>query len=285
METAIKIQEEEEEDDEEEEEADLIDISYLARNFYAFVSVTNKMIMSPLNILRRLRPCIISQSISNIQITATRSGKTCYPAGCRLNHAGRRSFLNLTNKVQSSRPSVCLWSRCLSTSPSDQSKLGNLIYTGNIGKAVLGVKMFSYTSSGMSLCLMPHILLKTGLAAQSWAVQASFCTVIGIFTFLTPVLLHLLTKGYVVRLYHDADADTYTAVTYSALLVPKKTVFHQKQVRIPAVNRMFTTFYAGKTGLLVNPDLFQLPSDYNHLMGYDQPFSFDMDDLEKPDKS
>ncbi|KAI2667622.1 Transmembrane protein 70, mitochondrial [Labeo rohita] len=148
-----------------------------------------------------------------------------------------------------------------------------------------GVKFFSYSSSMFSLCVMPYVLLKTGIGVNSLALQVAFCGVIGFFTFLTPVLLHLITKGYVVRLYHNKETDMYTAITYSALLVEKRTVFHQSDVVIPDVSRMFTSFYARKRSMLVNPMLFSLPYDYNHLMGYDRPFSFDTDDLNKPDKS
>ncbi|XP_029929426.1 transmembrane protein 70, mitochondrial [Myripristis murdjan] len=237
--------------------------------------------MFPLNISRRFRPCIVSQVLSGVHPAAPPHGRRfsaaavrAVPVPLQALRAGTRSFLQLSTKVES---------RCLSTSSSSEE--GNLIYTGSLGTAVRGVKMFSYTSSGASLCLMPHVMLNSGLALQSLPVQAAFCGIIGFFTFLTPVLLHLVTKGYVVRLYHKADSDTYTAVTYNFLLMEKRTVFQQRQVRIPEVSKMFTTFYADKTGLLVNPDLFPLAHDYNHLMGYDQPFTFDTDDLERPDKS
>lgn len=177
-----------------------------------------------------------------------------------------------------------LFSRCLSSSvPSSggPSSPGELIYTGSLATAVRGVKAFSYSTSGASFLLMPHILLNTGLANSSWALQVVFCGVISFFTFLTPVLLHLITKGYVVRLYHEPQQDTYTAVTYSVLLTEKRTTFHQKQVRVPDVSKMFTTFYADRTGLLVNPDLFTVPQEYNHLMGYDKPFSFCPEQLDK----
>ncbi|XP_072220359.1 transmembrane protein 70, mitochondrial [Leuresthes tenuis] len=193
-------------------------------------------------------------------------------------HADRRSF-PILSKVLSEHPT----SRCLSTMP--HSKQENLIYTGSLGSAVRGVKMFSYSTSGASLFLMPKILLKTGLGVKSFVMQVAFCGFIGFFTFLTPVLLHFITKGYVIRLYHNPDRDTYTAITYSVLLTEKKYVFHQSQVRIPAVSKMFTTFYAGQVGLLVNPDLFLIPHDYNHLMGYDKPFRFSTDDVDQPDKS
>ncbi|XP_062843882.1 transmembrane protein 70, mitochondrial [Trichomycterus rosablanca] len=172
---------------------------------------------------------------------------------------------------------------CSSTPKSTND--GVLIYSGNLGKAVLGVKFFSYSSSMFSLCLMPYILTKTGLGVSSLALKVAFCGFIGFFTFLTPVLLHLVTKGYVVRLYHNRETDVYTAVTYNALLVEKKTAFHQSDVKVPDASRMFTSFYAKKRSMLVNPELFQIPHDYNHLMGYDRPFSFDLDEINKSDRS
>ncbi|XP_062921243.1 transmembrane protein 70, mitochondrial isoform X1 [Mobula hypostoma] len=156
-----------------------------------------------------------------------------------------------------------------------------LIYTGNLAKAVFSVKFFSYSTSIFSCCTMPYVILHSGLGIQSPALQAAFCGIIGFFTFLNPVVLHLLTKGYVIRLYHNAETDNYTAVTYNALLQQKKTVFHQKDIEVPGVSKMFTTFYANKKSMLVNPVLFWHPNDYNHLMGYDRPFSFDLDDLQK----
>ncbi|XP_030631502.1 transmembrane protein 70, mitochondrial [Chanos chanos] len=198
-------------------------------------------------------------------------------------HVTRRSSLNaIANKVRPLSVQNAVRSYSSSSSPSEY---GKLIYTGNLGKAVLGVKFFSYSSSMFSLCVMPYVLMKTGIGVESFALKVIFCTFIGFFTFMTPVLLHLLTKGYVLRLYHNEETDTYTAITYSALLVEKKTVFHQKDVRIPSVSQMFTSFYAKNHSMLVNPMNFPLPQDYNHLMGYDQPFSFDLDEVNKPDKN
>ncbi|XP_072323642.1 transmembrane protein 70, mitochondrial [Scyliorhinus torazame] len=158
---------------------------------------------------------------------------------------------------------------------------GRLIYSGNLARVVLGVKFFSYSTSIFSLCVMPYVLLQSGLGIQSPALQIAFCGTMGFFTFLSPTVLHLLTKGYVVRLYHDEKTDNYTAITYNVLLQQKKTVFHQKDVTVPGVSKMFTTFYANRKSLLVNPVLFWHPNDYSHLMGYDQPFSFNLDELKK----
>ncbi|KAF7223227.1 transmembrane protein 70, mitochondrial [Nothobranchius furzeri] len=203
---------------------------------------------------------------------SVKGGGHRYPCS-RLVAAGRRSFLSHC-KV----PSSCPATRCLSTAASSED--GQLIYTGNLGMAVRGVKMFSYCTSGASLIIVPQVLLKTGMGVESFALQVAFCGIIGFFIFITPVLLHVITKGYVLRLYHNADTDTYTAITSSVFLTERRCVFTQNQVRIPSISKMFTTFYAGQRGLLVNPDLFPIPQDYNHLMGYDKPFSFSTDQIE-----
>ncbi|KAM4907598.1 transmembrane protein 70, mitochondrial [Sylvia borin] len=172
--------------------------------------------------------------------------------------------------------------RSLSTSsPHDHPEHGRLVYKGNLAKTVLGVKFFSYSTSIFNLFMMPYIMLKSGIGVESLLVQAAFYGLIGIFTFVTPVTLHILTKGYVIRLYYKDEADTYTAITYNAILAEKVTVFHQKDVKIPDITKMFTTFYAKTKSMLVNPTLFPNPQDYNHLMGYDKSPFFKFEDLEE----
>ncbi|XP_002199361.5 transmembrane protein 70, mitochondrial [Taeniopygia guttata] len=172
--------------------------------------------------------------------------------------------------------------RSLSTSsPHDHPEHGRLVYKGNLAKTVLGVKFFSYSTSIFNLFMMPYIMLKSGIGVESLLVQAAFYGLIGIFTFVTPVTLHLLTKGYVIRLYYKEEVDTYTAITYNAILAEKATVFHQKDVKIPEITKMFTTFYAKTKSMLVNPMLFPNPQDYNHLMGYDKSSFFKFEDLER----
>uniref|UniRef100_A0A3B1KC98 Transmembrane protein 70 n=1 Tax=Astyanax mexicanus TaxID=7994 RepID=A0A3B1KC98_ASTMX len=213
--------------------------------------------------------------------TGSLSPLTCAPPPNRAYalHAGPLTCLRAENrKVQ-----PYIYERCFSTQPVSPED-GALIYTGSLGKAVLGVKFFSYSTSMFSMCVMPYLMMKTGIGVDSLAMKVAFCGIIGFFTFMTPVLLHMITKGYVVRLYHNKDTDMYTAVTYSVFLVEKKSRFHQSEVTVPDVSKMFTNFYANKCAMLVNPELFEIPQDYNHLMGYDRPFFFDLDDLKKPDK-
>ncbi|NXT73816.1 TMM70 protein, partial [Zapornia atra] len=172
--------------------------------------------------------------------------------------------------------------RSLSTSsPHEHPEHGRLVYKGNLAKAVLGVKFFSYSTSIFNLFMMPYIMLKTGIGFESLLAQAAFYGLIGFFTFVTPVTLHILTKGYVIRLYYKDEVDTYTAITYSAILAEKATVFHREDVKIPDITKMFTTFYAKTKSMLVNPVLFPNPQDFHHLMGYDKSLYFNLEEEEE----
>ncbi|OXB78737.1 UNVERIFIED_CONTAM: hypothetical protein H355_010670 [Colinus virginianus] len=147
------------------------------------------------------------------------------------------------------------------------------------------VRFFSYSTSIFNLFMAPYLMLKTGIGTDSLLLQAAFYGLIGFFTFVTPVTLHILTKGYVIRLYYKEEMDTYTAITYNAILAEKATVFHQKDVKIPDITKMFTTFYAKTKSMLVNPTLFPDPQDYNRLMGCDKAFCFDFEEEEKGGES
>lgn len=175
---------------------------------------------------------------------------------------------------------IC-WERCVRCAHTqfDKPEDGRLIYTGNLARTVFGVKCFSYSTSVISLAFLPYLFSQSNVTFGSLPLQILFYGIMGSFTVITPMLLHFLTKGYVIRLYHEATSDTYKAITYNAVLSETSTVFHQNDVKIPESAHIFTTFYAKTKSLLVNPMLFPNPDDYNHLMGYDKPFTFDMEEV------
>lgn len=173
------------------------------------------------------------------------------------------------------------WERCVQglRTQVEKSEDERLIYTGNLARTVFGVKCFSYSTSVISLAFLPYIFAQNNIVFGSLPLQILFYGIIGSFTVITPVLLHFVTKGYVIRLYHEATTDTYKAITYNVVLSETSTVFHQSDVKIPNSAHVFTTFYAKTKSLLVNPSLFPNPKDYDHLMGYDKPFTFDMEEI------
>ncbi|KAM5210680.1 transmembrane protein 70, mitochondrial [Hipposideros larvatus] len=193
--------------------------------------------------------------------------------------AGLRGAAPLLPRLVRTQIPVC-WEgcvRCLRTQV-EKSEDGRLIYTGNLARTVFGVKCFSYSTSLISLAFLPYIFAQNNIIFGSLPLQILFYGVIGSFTLITPALLHFITKGYVIRLYHEATTDTYKAITYNVVLSETSTVFHQNDVKIPNSTHVFTTFYAKTKSLLVNPGLFPNPEDYDHLMGYDKPFTFEMEE-------
>nr|XP_008539474.1 PREDICTED: transmembrane protein 70, mitochondrial [Equus przewalskii] len=242
----------------------------------------------------------LPESVARFRLQEVRSAALPPPGAPQASLGGSRSLANLDQSdsglsdsqhaaptlirfPQAEQPQrripVC-WERCVRClhTQLEKSEDGRLIYTGNLARTVFGVKCFSYSTSLISLAFLPYIFAQNNIIFGSLPLQIIFYGIIGSFTVITPVLLHFITKGYVVRLYHEATTDTYKAITYNVVLSETSTVFHQNDVKIPDSTHVFTTFYAKTKSLLVNPVLFANPEDYNHLMGYDKPFTFDMEE-------
>ncbi|XP_070711391.1 transmembrane protein 70, mitochondrial isoform X2 [Pempheris klunzingeri] len=229
------------------------------------------------NALRSLsRSCVVSRLFGNSHRTVAARGAPA-SALCLLGGGGRqqleaaRSCLHPDSQLLPLQPSV----HC---SSSGEGRDRRLVYSGTWGSYIRWLKVFSYSSSALTLGIVPQIALGTG-AGVDFTLQALVCGAVGLCAVLTPVFFHLITKGYVLRLYHSRHSDTYAAVTVSVFLTEKTTEFHQSDVRVSPVSKIFTTLQARGTGLLLFPDGFQV-HDYNHLMGYDKPFSFPPDDPE-----
>ncbi|XP_039188005.1 transmembrane protein 70, mitochondrial isoform X1 [Crotalus tigris] len=167
------------------------------------------------------------------------------------------------------------------SSLEEHSEYGRLIYSGSLSKTVLGVKIFCVTTSIITASMLFGIVHKYGLNFDKLYSEIAFYSATLFFIFLTPLLLHLFTRRYIIRLYHKDKMDTYTAITYSGILREKKTLFHQKDVTVPETSKIFTTFYVKRRSMLVNPILFNYAQDYSHLMGYDKPFQFHLKDSEE----
>ncbi|CAL4067445.1 unnamed protein product, partial [Meganyctiphanes norvegica] len=97
---------------------------------------------------------------------------------------------------------------------------------------------------------------------------------VGFFTFVTPLLIHWLTKKYVMKIEYDPKTDMYSATTLSFFLREKKIQFSIGDVHVPDVPGMFTTFHANGRPLFVEPDTFKDLEHYGRIMGYDKPIDF-----------
>lgn len=111
-------------------------------------------------------------------------------------------------------------------SPQYDEKGAEIIYTGKFKSRIVRVKLFSLSSSMMGLAAMP-ILQEKCMEIGGTGLAAFVCSIAGIFTFITPVLLHFVTKKYVIEVTHDPKTDEYVATTVSFFLMKNEVSANQ----------------------------------------------------------
>lgn len=146
------------------------------------------------------------------------------------------------------------------------------IYHGILSTQIKMVKFFSLSTSILGLSVQPILFQKVlGTNAGILVAVGSF---VGFFTFVTPLLIHWITKKYVTSLEYDPKRDVYSATTLSFFLLEKKIHFTVDDVKVPEVPGMFTTFLVKNRPLFVDPRMFKELEHYGRLMGYDKPIDF-----------
>lgn len=154
-----------------------------------------------------------------------------------------------------------------------------LAYEGVITKLICNVKLLSLTTSGMALGLQPVLLSKV-LESMSVVAAVVYGIFFTSFIFLSPLLIHNLSRRYVTKLYFDQESKQFRAVTLNLLTFEKETTFTAKDVILPKGTGFFTTFKIGKKPYFVDSRMFNDKNIYCHLMGYDKPLDlgFGLDD-------
>lgn len=100
----------------------------------------------------------------------------------------------------------------------NNKQYGESVYQGKYTNQMLRIKMLSFTTSVMGAIAQP-ILWQKGLEVSGAGLGIALCSIIGVFTFVTPVLLHLLVKKYVIDILHNKETDEYTAITISPFML------------------------------------------------------------------
>ncbi|XP_053674063.1 transmembrane protein 70 homolog, mitochondrial [Anopheles nili] len=149
----------------------------------------------------------------------------------------------------------------------------NRVYYGSLTPQIRAVKVFSLATSIGGIVAQP-ILLEQASKVGGMPMIVAVCGFAGFFTFVTPILLHLVTKRYVTELYYDAAKQQYTATTITFFLRREKTHFKIEDVSVPEVGGLFTTFLVKNKAMFVDPQLFPDPDHYIKIMGYDKPIDF-----------
>lgn len=94
------------------------------------------------------------------------------------------------------------------------------IYFGALKRQIRSVKLFSLITSIGGLIAQPVLMEQAGKIGGTPVIVA-VCSFVGFFTFVTPFLLHLITKKYVTEIYHNTKTKEYTAATYTFFLQRK----------------------------------------------------------------
>ncbi|CAG9786262.1 unnamed protein product [Diatraea saccharalis] len=158
------------------------------------------------------------------------------------------------------------------------------IYYGPLTPQIKAVKIFSLTSSVAGLMAQP-IIVKQAATIGSTSLLVVICSMVGFFTFITPLLLHFITKKYVTEMCYDPKTCTYKATTINFFLAEKELEFTCDDVSVPEIPGMFTTFHAKGKPLFVEARHFNNPLYYAKLMGYDKPMDFKLGEIEDSDNN
>lgn len=96
------------------------------------------------------------------------------------------------------------------------------IYKGMLAPRIRNLKIVSFMTSGVGLFIQPMIIQKAAEVGSSLAATIGVCTIAGFFTFITPVLIHLVARKYVTSLEYNERNDEYSATVISFFIKPKK---------------------------------------------------------------
>lgn len=131
-----------------------------------------------------------------------------------------RCIFSSGHHVKSSNQ-VLILSKYLS-SKTDPPPNPKRIYYGSLTPQIRAVKVFSLSTSIAGLFAQPILIEQTTKMGGTTGVLIAVCGFVGFFTFVTPMLLHLITKKYVTEIEYDPATQEYMATVISFLLRKKQ---------------------------------------------------------------
>lgn len=163
-----------------------------------------------------------------------------------------------------------------SASAPENSEGPAVVYVGTLARMVRFVKLFSLSSSIVGVAIQPYIYKNVSqLPVALAAVVGGFMS---FFIFVTPLILHFVTKRYVTSITLDRATGRFTATTYTFFLKEKRLEFAAQDVKVPTVPGLFTTVIVnGKVPLFVDPSLFVDRDAFLQMMRYDEPIEWEID--------
>lgn len=145
--------------------------------------------------------------------------------GCNIVKLNQRFMATCFHTIQSNpiiSPSVYQKNFCRQNSTStSQTTSKNQIYLGPLTPKIRAVKVFSLSTSVIGIGAQPLLIDKASQLGGT-SIVILVCSFVGFFTFITPLVLHFITKKYVTEINYDAVKDEYTATTLSIFLRKKE---------------------------------------------------------------
>ena len=151
--------------------------------------------------------------------------------------------------------------------PYYDGKKGHLVYVGNMARLVKAIKMFSLSTSLVSIGSIPLIRSAIEESITKAGVMGGISTII----FLTPLLLHFVTRKYVTDVYFNADTEVFTLATKTLFLCRKEVEFYSTDVEIPFVGGLVVNHIVKKKPYFMERELFFSKDVYIKMVGYDKP--------------
>nr|SVE92629.1 EOG090X0CKL [Megafenestra aurita] len=156
---------------------------------------------------------------------------------------------------------------------SSAPKVPHEIYKGMLTSQVKAVKTFSFGTSLVGISMQPILYENASAPDSSLPMMVALYMTVGMFTFVTPFLIHFVTKKYVTDIVYDPESDQYTASVFRFIPMKRKIQFKLEDISVPDVPGAFTSFLVKNIPLLCTPKDFSYPEHYIKFMGYDKPIN------------
>jgi len=146
---------------------------------------------------------------------------------------------------------------------------GSLVYQGAQSKIFKHLKRFSLTTSFIGMCAQPYLLYQC--ADMSLVLAVPLFSLISVFVFGNPILIHWIAKKYILRLYYNVDTKVFTAHILTFFGFEQTLTFTAADVFVPDVPGPFSMFNIKGQPMFANEADFTSIQVYKQMMGYDKP--------------
>ena len=142
-----------------------------------------------------------------------------------------------------------------------------LIYEGPLSKKIRAIKLFSMSTSILSLVCAP-VLVFSSNAETSILLKAFLASTVLTLGLSTTFFLHWLTRVYVHKMFFHPHSGTFAVETYNFFGITTRRRFSVADVRIPEVESVFSTFHAHNIRYFLHTDLKEADQILNYVKNF-----------------